>query len=308
MKTIEANFESWHIQCIPEDGARISVLKYEGLDLLTANSTAFKPPEKFYGEYETRPVYGYDDCFPSVDPCIFPDEQFECRDHGELCWQEWQVQTDGNKLICCTDCLRPKASFKRMLEFAGNKLTWRFEVANISDKSIAFLHVMHALLPVKKIQYVKLPEFSKILDETKSVEPDLKNAHEVANHLLAIQSGVYEMLLLKDINTGSIYLGFQEGLTLHISFDNKLFPTIGICWNNAGYPNEAGLQRVECAFEPIPGSCSDLFKSFRDGIYLMAEPGKTFMWEINWVMEHNSSMNIIKEESHATDPRKKQSP
>lgn len=285
MKTTIANFGNWHIQCIPEDGARISVLKYAGHDLLTANPPSFKPPDRFYGEYETRPVYGYDDCFPSVDPCIYPDEQFECRDHGELCWQEWQVQTKGNSLICNTDCLKPEVTFKRMLDFAGNKLTWRFEVVNVSVKKIAFLHVMHALLPVEKIQYIEIPESGKIADEIKLVEPYLKNAHELADNLLNIQSGDYEMLLLKEISEGSVKLGFKQGLTLHISFDIKLFPTIGIWWNNAGYPEEEGLQRTECAFEPIPGTCSDLSKSFRDGIYLMSLPGKSLCWEINWAIQ-----------------------
>ena len=64
MTTTIANFGTWHIQCIPEDGARISILKYDGYDLFTGNPSAFKPPEKFIGEFETRPVYGYDDCFP----------------------------------------------------------------------------------------------------------------------------------------------------------------------------------------------------------------------------------------------------
>jgi hypothetical protein len=262
-----------------------------GHDLLSINPTTFKPPDRFYGEYETRPVYGYDDCFPSVDPCIYPDEQFECRDHGELCWQEWQVQKKGNSLICYTDCLKPGVNFKRILEFTGNKLTWRFEVVNVSAKKLVFLHVMHALLPLKKIQYIKIPEFGKIVDEIKSVESGPKSSHELADNLITIQSGVYKMLLLKEISEGSIKLGFQKGLTLHISFDIKLFPTIGIWWNNAGYPEEEGLQRTECAFEPIPGTCSDLSKSFRDGIYLMAEPGKTLTWEINWTIEQDDNIN-----------------
>ena len=254
--------------------------------MLTTNPLAFKPPDKFCGEYETRPVYGYDDCFPSVDPCIFPDEQFECRDHGELCWHEWQVQTADNCLICITECLKPRVVFKRILEFVKNKLIWRFEVTNASDKKIAFLHVMHPLLPLEEIQSIKLPGFGKIIEEIKLVDPCLKNAHEVANHLFSIQSGDYEMLLLKEISEGSIKLGFQNSLTLHISFDHKLFPTIGIWWNKTGYPNEEGVRRIECAFEPIPGTCSNLSETFKDGVYLTTEPGKVLNWRIIWEIEN----------------------
>jgi hypothetical protein len=282
MKTIKADFGNWQIEIIPEDGARIAFLKYKGHNLLTTNPAAFRPPVKFYGEFETRPVYGYDDCFPSVDPCLYPDEQFNCRDHGELCWQKWDVQIKGNSLICCAECLKPDASFKRILEFSGNKLTWRFEVINRSVKKIAFLHVMHALLPLENIRYVKLPDFKNVEDEANSVDLGEKNAGELADSILSIQSGIFRMLLLKEIRDGALVLGFKNDLSLRIDFDKTLFPTIGIWWNNAGYPQEDGLQRTECAFEPIPGTCSDLSKSYIDGSFLTAESGKEFSWEVQW--------------------------
>ena len=288
---VEADFGNWQVKCIPEDGARISVLKYAGYDLLTSEQPSFKPPDKFHGEYETRPVYGYDDCFPSVDPCIYPDEQYECRDHGEICWQKWQVETKGDSLECFTDCLKPEANFKRILEFERDKLIWRFEVINSSNKKLPFLHVMHALLPLDNIQSLKLPGFRTLKDEAKSVDMGFKKAHELADDLLAVPSGSHKMLLLKNIDAGSVKLGFKNDMTLLISFDINLYRTIGIWWNNAGYPEEAGLQRTECAFEPIPGTCSDLSKSFRDGVSLMAEPGKTLTWEINWTIEHIDNIN-----------------
>jgi hypothetical protein len=285
MKTIEATIGNWYIQCIPEDGARISVLRYEGQDLLTANPPSFKAPDKFYGEYELRPVYGYDDCFPTVESCFSLDKSIEYRDHGELCWLGWQVKADSNSLMCYTDCLNPRVTFKRILEFKGNKLTWRFEVDNLSTKKLAFLHVMHPLMPLEKIQSIVLPEFGNIVTRINSVEPDMKNPHELANYLLTLQPDHYEMFLLKEIIAGSVILGFQNGLNLQMSFDSKLFPTIGIWWNYAGYPEEEGLKRIECAFEPIPGTCSNLSESFKDGTYLSVERDKVLCWEIEWKIE-----------------------
>lgn len=289
-KTLNANFGDWHIQCLPEDGARISVLEYAGNNLLTGSMADFRPPEKYYGEFETRPVFGYDDCFPSVDPCIYPAEQFKCRDHGELCWQKWQVQTKGNSLSCSVDCLRPLVTFNRLLEFSGNKLTWKFEVVNRSSKKIVFLHVMHALLPLKTIQFIKLPDFKNVVDEVRSAEIDVKPSGKLADDLISVNTGIYKMLLLKEISDGAVKLSLKNGLEVNIDFDAKLFPTLGIWWNNAGYPEEEGLQRTECAFEPIPGTCSDLSKSFADGTYLSTEPGKTLTWEITWTMNNDKSI------------------
>ncbi len=286
MKIIEASFQNWFVQCIPEDGARISILRFDGRDLLTTSPPSFRAPDQFYGEYETRPVYGYDDCFPTVDPCLYPGEEFECRDHGHLCWEEWEVKITGNSLVCSINCTYPKVTFKRTMEFAGNRLTWRFEVVNGLAKDIVFLHVMHPLLPLREIQFVKLPGFAKMVTEADSVEPNYKNAFEVATHLLSIQPGGCEMILLQEIKEGSVILGLQNGIDLHILFDNMMFPTLGIWWNNAGYPDQDGLRRTECAFEPIPGTSSNLYNSFIDKTYLSVNKEKSLCWEVSWEIEN----------------------
>ncbi len=282
MNTLEANIGKWFIQCLPDDGARISVLRYEGQDLLTTNPPSFKAPEKFYGEYEVRPVYGYDDCFPTVGSCLSLDGSIEYRDHGELCWLGWQVHIEDNKLVCSTNCLHPKVSFKRILEFAGDRLIWSFEVANSSMEELAFLHVMHPLMPLDQIQSIELPAFSKCVDDINSVNLCLDSPQQLGDHLLAIPSGRYEMLFLEEIDSDTVVLHFQKGFSLQMSFDIKLFPTLGIWWNNTGYPEEEGLRRNECAFEPVPGSCSTLSKSFKDGSYLSVEADKSLSWQIEW--------------------------
>lgn len=287
MKIIEASFQNWFVQCIPEDGARISILRFEGQDLLTASPPSFKAPDQFYGEYETRSVYGYDDCFPTVDPCLYPEGDFKCRDHGNLCWKEWKVNVTGNSLVSSVDCTQPDVTFKRTLEFAGNRLSWKFEVVNWSAKKNVFLHVMHPLLPLREIQSVKLPNFTEMATETNSVEPVCKNALEVAKHLLSIVPGGCEMILLKGIEEGLVILGLHNGVNLHFHFDNKMFPTLGIWWNNAGYPDQDGLRRTECAFEPIPGTSSNLYNSFIDKTYLSVDKGKSLCWDVVWEIKNN---------------------
>lgn len=168
MNTIKANIGNWNVECLPDDGARISVLQYAGKDLLSVKPFEFNLPDKFYGEFETRPVYGYDDCFPTVDPCQYPGSKLLCRDHGELCWQKWQVQFKGNSLICVTESHVPTMKFSRTLEFSENNLKWKFEVSNLSRNILPFLHVMHPLMPLKEIQRLRFPKYTHIVNENKS--------------------------------------------------------------------------------------------------------------------------------------------
>jgi hypothetical protein len=283
MEIVKADFNNWHIEYIPADGARISVLKYAGVDLLSAGPVAHRPPDRFYGEYETRPVYGYDDCFPTVDPCLYPEGEHQCRDHGELCWQKWNAEVNADCMIFSTDCLQPRVNFKRILRFEGNSLIWRFEVTSLSEERSVFLHVMHALLPLQRITDLEFPECRIIYDEINSEETGFKSIAEFGECLLAFQQGSFGMFLLKEIAEGFVRLKFGDGVKLEIRFDHTLFPTLGIWWNNGGYP-EGGQLRTECAFEPIPGTCSDLSKSFRDGVYLSVKPGKPIVWEITWTI------------------------
>jgi hypothetical protein len=283
MEILKADFDNWHIEYIPDDGARIAALRYAGHDLLSTPPVSFRSPERFYGEYETRPVYGYDDCFPTVDPCLCPGGEYQYRDHGELCWQQWITEAVDNCLICSTDCLHPRVSFKRILKFEGNSLTWKFEVTSFSEETSVFLHVMHAMMPLKKITGIEIPECRNIFDETKSEETGLKSSAEVGEYLLAFRPGSFGMYLLKEIADGFLKLKFSNGVKLEIRFDHILFPTLGIWWNNGGYP-AGGQLRTECAFEPIPGTCSDLSKSFRDGTYLSVASGEKLCWEILWTI------------------------
>ena len=285
MKTVIADFENWHIQCIPEDGGRISVLKFAGYDLLTRELPGFKPPDRFLGIYETRPVYGYDDCFPTVDPCIYPGDQTECRDHGELYSLEWKVLAEKQTLNCSAECLNPRVSFKRILTFDGYKLCWRFEVVNKSSRMIKFLHVMHALMPLENIQYFSVPGFISVIDEITQQQCSMKDPQELYDHLAGVSNGNYNMILLRNTHEGFVKIGFKEGFILYIRYNCKMFPTLGVWWNNSGYPEEKGLERNECAFEPIPGTCSNLSKSSADGIFLSAAPGKKLCWEIDWELE-----------------------
>lgn len=283
-KVIRADYGSWEVECLPEDGARISSLKYKGYELLTKAPSSFTPPRENYGEYETRPVYGYDDCFPSCDECNYPILNFKCRDHGQLCWEKWEVNNTTNALICLVETKEPLVKFTRLLKFTNDAVIWNFEVFNKTSKSLPFLHIMHPLMRLNQVQSIELPEFELIYDENNNINLPLTSPLSVNIYLRLIRLGDFRMLLMKRIKEGRARITFKNSVTLEINFDPELFPTFGIWWNNSAYPNEEGIRRNECAFEPIPGTSSHLEKSYSDGSYLNVLPGQTFSWSVNWSM------------------------
>ena len=71
-------------------------------------------------------------------------------------------------------------------------------------------------------------------------------------------------------------------LCLTAAYSAKLFPTLGIWWNNGGHPDADTGRRTECALEPIPGTWSSLARSHADGVYLEVSPGVQRTWETTW--------------------------
>lgn len=281
-KSINLKSGKWEVECIPEDGGRISKLLYNNKNLLTTSPESFRPPEKDYGEYEKRPVYGYDDCFPSVSECVHPVLNYPIRDHGDLCWLAWEVTAESNKLTGYAHCNKMEAYFSRILEFNEDELIWKYSIQNKSNQPQAFLHVVHPLMPLNDIKSISLPGYKTANEVTESNSVLSRDSSNLSQYLTSIPEGKFQMLFLNEISKGEVHLTFSGGMKIKMLFDHLLFPTLGIWWNNSGYPVEKGLERNECAFEPVPAKNSNLEDAYLDGRYLQTNAGNVFEWEMVW--------------------------
>ncbi len=283
------NYDKWSVIYTPEDGGRLDRLSFAGFDLLTSEPEKFKPPTDDYGLYEKRPVYGYDDCFPSVEPCIYPGMDWEVPDHGEVCYLPFQVREESNRLMFSVKSQVLPVQFKRELRFQENALIWDFEVKNKGVNTIPFQHVIHPLMPLDPVTRIDLPQFKSVFDAIGGKNLKLNNPAEVQKYLLAQEQGTADMLFLQYLQDDHLSLGFINGMQLKITYPKSLFCAIGIWWNNSGYPDEDGCRRNECAFEPIPGHTSKLTDAFSNGTCLSVSPGQKLNWQIIWTIKEGYS-------------------
>ncbi len=275
----------WHVSYSAADGGRLTSLKYRGQDLLTLTPRSFRAPRTDYGLYETRPVFGYDDCFPSVGACRFPESDWEVPDHGELCWLSFTTRSETGRLIFQAGSRVLPVKLERALSFSRDKLDWQFRVRNAGTRRIPFQHIMHPLMPVKEVMRIDFPEFSSLFDERAGVTLAMQDPAEVEAFLLSQPVGSARMLFLRDVSEGDVTITLRGGLRLRMSFPQQTFPTIGVWWNNGGYPAEEGCRRFECAFEPTPGGISRLDTAYAEGRCQFVEPGSESAWSISWSME-----------------------
>jgi len=144
--------------------------------------------------------------------------------------------------------------------------------------------VMHPLMPLKNIVAIQLPHFSCAYDDIAAQNVDLDSSDKVEEFLMGQPEGTAQMLFLQKIEKGQLSLVFKKGVQLEINFSKDLFPTIGIWWNNNGYPDETNLRRNECAFEPISGANSSLKNTNKAGNCLFVSAGQKITWDIEWKM------------------------
>lgn len=274
----------WRVGYNLKDGGRLTSLAYKGQGLLTPAPHPFHPPAKAHGLFEDRPVYGYDDCFPSVVACYYPGKRVSIPDHGELCWLPWEVSEGKDSLAFVARSKLLPLVFKREMTFYDSKLVWDFEVTNKGSEDLPFQHSMHPLLPVDEIEGIQLPGFKSVFDWNANRELESMTPAELCERLLTSRSGAVEMLFVRRIENGEIGWTYSNGLSVRMLFPHEYFPTIGIWWDRGGYPDEVGISRNECAFEPTAGSTSLLSQASADGECLTVHAGSTFRWQIVWEM------------------------
>ncbi len=272
----------WLVEYIPEDGGRISWLSYDNIDLLTVEPKHFTAPKEDYGAYERRPVYGYDDCFPSIEPCYYPGSDWMIPDHGEVCWLPFEVQENGNNLIFQVESKNIPAKLIRKMTFESDKLIWSFRVENKADKALPFQHVVHPLMPLNSISGLSLPEYESIYDDINQINLSLDGYGTLEEFLLSRPAGTTNMLFVRNIKEGKMSWEYHNKIRVTAEFSTELFPSIGIWWNNNKYPDEDNCRRNECALEPVPGLNSRLADAHQSGKALQAEPLSSVNWQIVW--------------------------
>ena len=279
-------YKKWFVKYTSDDGARLAKISFDSFDLVTTKPESFMAPKEDYGLYETRPVYGYDDCFPSVETGTYPGKDWIVPDHGELCWLSWQSEQGVDRLSFSVKSQNLPVVFKRELQFTEDTLTWDFEVLNLGESDVPFQHVIHPLIPLNKVKKFNLPHFESVYDAINEKTLELQTPAEVESYLLDKKPGTAAMLFVRNIRGNEIGLRFDGNLNTKIIFPKEHFNTIGIWWNNSGYPDEEGCRRNECAFEPVTGFSSNLSAEYKRGKYLLAAPRKSFKWQIKWKMYH----------------------
>ncbi|HCU37415.1 MAG TPA: hypothetical protein DGT21_18875 [Armatimonadetes bacterium] len=277
----------WEVHC-DTDGGRLDRVLWRGHGLLTGPHLpggVFTPPSVHWGLYETRPVFGYDDCWPSLDPSPWPGLGRDVRDHGELCWHEWEISPAPDALTCAVSAADGAWSFRRVISVRDGALQMDFTCGNGGSLPMPMTWAGHALVPPAAVRGLTLPECDRItLDYTTPMitQGDApRRALDVWPYLQALPVGEAVMLVLHETATPvmSIDIG---GMRWRCVLEGISRPALGLWYNRRGYPVEGDLAREEFGIEWMLTGPTRLQDAVEAGTAVTVPPGESLRWSLQW--------------------------
>jgi galactose mutarotase-like enzyme len=241
---------------------------------------------------------GWDECFPSVSPCVYPLAPWEgsvIADHGELWSQRARVTTGSGKADTptITTTIAGVAlpyTFSRTLRLDAERATLRldYDLRNESADDLAFIWSAHPLIPLEEGMSVRLPEGAQV---------NLNGGGRGGNvpgpgrYPWPLQSDGFDLTTLPSPNAGLSCKLWSEPLaegwvelasrtgTLRFAFDPALVPQIGLWINAGGWAGDGGAPYSNLGLEPCLGAQDSLADAVTvENRYGILRAGATRHW------------------------------
>lgn len=274
----------WEVEC-EGHGGRLARVAWRGRELLTPAPPQGAAGEQ-WGEYEKRPVFGYDDCWPSLEVSAWPGRDRAVRDHGELCWLPWVLAATEQALVG-TVSEPGEWTFARTITVADGALRFDLAVSNDGSRPLVMGWAGHALTLPARVTGMELPACDAVTREWPRPEPPHPWPSEIWQRLLGMPRGAAVMLVLRNCHAPVFTLAL-DGMRWRIEIENVSRPSLGLWYNNAGYPPEHGLEREEFGLEWMLTPECLLEDAAASGSAVTLSAGETFPWAVTWTLEETS--------------------
>jgi galactose mutarotase-like enzyme len=251
--------ERLEVVVLPERGAEIHALRdrRSGVDVLFHAPWGLAPPGARPREgagghgFLERYAGGWQELFPSVnDPTAYDGAAVPF--HGEVALLPWEVEPDGDGLVCRVACRTTPFALERRMRLDGDTLVLDEAVTNRSDRRAHFVWGHHCVLgppflerdcrldaPARKV--VTIPE---MWEKTARLEPGQRSAWPHARlrtggtvdlrEVPGPEAGSHDDVYLTDLDDGYVAVSNPRlGLTFRLEFDARVFRWL-ISWQPYG--------------------------------------------------------------------------
>jgi hypothetical protein len=166
IKAVKISGHDLEAVVIPELGGKISSLRWRGKELLARNPEKPFQPARYAAPYADYDASGFDECFPTIGPCQYPDDPWkgvELPDHGELWSIPWQSQIEGNSLHLSAHGIRIPYRLEKWIRIPGmGRLHIHYLLTNLTPFPFRYLWSSHPLIAPQPGMRIYLPEGIKV--------------------------------------------------------------------------------------------------------------------------------------------------
>jgi len=259
------------LQVIPELGAKISSLKWNGREVLARNSRKPFRLAEYAAPFAEYDASGFDECFPTIGPCRYPEPPLmgvEVPDHGELWSIPWTEAPYEGGLCFHVKGIRFPYLFTRWIELpdAGH-VRLRYEVTNLAGEPFKCMWSAHPLLALRPGMVIHLPEevrvrvdwsrhgrLGELLDEHLwPVTKDMTGLPVDLSKILPESVELVDKLYTTRLPEGWCALrDSEDGYYVAMLFSPEEIPYVGLSINLGGWPVE-GPGYYNLGLEPCNG-------------------------------------------------------
>lgn len=288
------------LQVAPSEGGRITSLIDRWTETEWLYSGLDRPPPMGGTSYADGPRGGFDECLPSVSPCVAPGwPGGTVGDHGDFWWREWNVVVQNQQcLVLRADYPDHPLSLVRSLEVTdcGHVLRVAYELRNKSSAALPYLYSAHPLFSLTQPLFVEMPlgqpvrnAFGRSLDcEGRSFWPWVQTAAGSESIDLIRPDDPADNYKVFVKSTGVVALrNVLTGDGLRLLFDPMALPWVGVCVNRRTWPHDGAIDQW-VAIEPTTAPTDDLTHAQLAGWSRDLAPGAVHRWTFKVVLEGQS--------------------
>jgi hypothetical protein len=279
------------VDILPEVGGKIAQIHDKGsqCDLLIPPQRPYRPIP-IDGDWLKHDTSGMDDCFPNVAAGAYPDPPWsgaKLPDLGEWTHLVWSVEKrEGRELVMRAEGHALPYTAIKAIRFADERtLHFSYNVMNHGPHSFRYLWLAHPLISVREQFELQFPPgdlaFQLFPPTSDSFTwPNFKGTR-LSNDW--IPSGTTLKIFVTGFSQGTCELVLPNH-TLRFAFDPRVLPSVGIWFNNFGFPRD-GDRPFRCiAVEPCT-TPSDLLDHLGARAYPQVPSGATARWEMQLTIQ-----------------------
>jgi galactose mutarotase-like enzyme len=312
--------DGWDAVVLTNDAMEVIVLPELGGKILSLKSRAtarnwlwqnpflrlHRPPPDVssYGPYDFG---GWDEVFPTVDPCRVLNSAWSARpltDHGELWCRPWRIletkcARDGSgTLVMGVDDPNLPCCFERTLTLSTDDslLTADYKLENRSEAPMPFIWAAHPLLAIEPGDSVHLStgtrmtstasvnlKFSPNCDSFAWPLATLADGKQIDfSYIPAADAGYAAKLFAQIRAPGSIEVEHAKSTErLKLAFDPAITPYVGMWMNFAAWSGADTPPYFNVGIEPTSCNSDNLERAFLGGQASMLRPGQTRRWKLS---------------------------